>query len=95
MVICQKNFQLQSEIVWDKFVLVLVNYFIVLFCICNICRIKCSCFVKFVCVLYIVPNLCFSIVGIMNRADHNINKDMTDPELIDVDAMDFSDDQTW
>lgn len=31
----------------------------------------------------------------MNRADHNINKDMTDPELIDVDAMDFSDDQTW
>ncbi|XP_026330859.1 uncharacterized protein LOC113238256 isoform X2 [Hyposmocoma kahamanoa] len=31
----------------------------------------------------------------MNRADHNINKDMTDPELIDVDVMDFSDDQTW
>lgn len=90
-----KKLQLQTEIVWDEFVLVLVNYFKVLFCICHICRIKCSCSVKSVCVLCKVPNLCFSIVGIMSRVDHNINKDMTDPELIDVEAMDFSDDQTW
>lgn len=31
----------------------------------------------------------------MNEVDQNINKDMIDSELIDVDLLDFSDDQTW
>lgn len=31
----------------------------------------------------------------MNQVDQNINKDMIDSELIDVDSLDFSDDQTW
>lgn len=31
----------------------------------------------------------------MNQFDQNINKDMNDPDLIDVDSLDFSDDQTW
>ncbi|XP_037303434.1 uncharacterized protein LOC115441387 [Manduca sexta] len=31
----------------------------------------------------------------MNQVDQNINKDMIDSELIDVESLDFSDDQTW
>ncbi|XP_039747594.1 uncharacterized protein LOC120624893 [Pararge aegeria] len=31
----------------------------------------------------------------MNQVDQNINKDMIDSDLIDVDSLDFSDDQTW
>ncbi|CAG9129897.1 unnamed protein product [Plutella xylostella] len=31
----------------------------------------------------------------MNQIDQNINKDMIDCELIDVDSLDLSDDQTW
>ncbi|XP_052744583.1 uncharacterized protein LOC112054785 isoform X2 [Bicyclus anynana] len=31
----------------------------------------------------------------MNQVDQNINKDMIDFDLIDVDSLDFSDDQTW
>ncbi|CAK1589151.1 unnamed protein product [Parnassius mnemosyne] len=31
----------------------------------------------------------------MNQVDQNINKDMIDSDLIDVEALDFSDDQTW
>ncbi|XP_069362288.1 uncharacterized protein [Maniola hyperantus] len=31
----------------------------------------------------------------MNQCDQNINKDMIDSDLIDVESMDFSDDQTW
>ncbi|KAJ2945201.1 hypothetical protein O0L34_g9271 [Tuta absoluta] len=31
----------------------------------------------------------------MNRVDQNINKDMSDFDLIDVESLDFSDEQTW
>ncbi|CAH2088016.1 unnamed protein product [Euphydryas editha] len=31
----------------------------------------------------------------MNQIDQNINKDMIDSDLIDVESLDFSDDQTW
>ncbi|XP_072945263.1 uncharacterized protein [Epargyreus clarus] len=31
----------------------------------------------------------------MNQIDQNINKDMVDSDLIDVESLDFSDDQTW
>ncbi|KAM3965990.1 LOW QUALITY PROTEIN: uncharacterized protein ACR2FA_012849 [Aphomia sociella] len=31
----------------------------------------------------------------MNRVDQNINKDMIDSDLIDVESLDFSDNQTW
>ncbi|XP_045778177.1 uncharacterized protein LOC123876084 isoform X2 [Maniola jurtina] len=31
----------------------------------------------------------------MNQCDQNINKDMIDSDLIDVESLDFSDDQTW
>ncbi|XP_073954223.1 uncharacterized protein isoform X4 [Choristoneura fumiferana] len=31
----------------------------------------------------------------MNQGDQNINKDMIDCDLIDVESLDFSDDQTW
>ncbi|XP_075981934.1 uncharacterized protein LOC142980439 isoform X2 [Anticarsia gemmatalis] len=31
----------------------------------------------------------------MNQVDQNINKDMFDSDLIDVESLDFSDDQTW
>ncbi|XP_049878625.1 uncharacterized protein LOC126375640 isoform X2 [Pectinophora gossypiella] len=31
----------------------------------------------------------------MNQFDHNINKDMSDSDLIDVESLDFSDEQTW
>ncbi|CAG5041015.1 unnamed protein product [Parnassius apollo] len=31
----------------------------------------------------------------MNQVDQNINKDMIDSDLIDVESLDFSDDQTW
>ena len=33
--------------------------------------------------------------GIMNQGDQNINKDMFDSDLIDVESLDYSDDQTW
>ncbi|KAJ8728829.1 hypothetical protein PYW07_006525 [Mythimna separata] len=31
----------------------------------------------------------------MNQVDQNINKDMFDSDLIDVESLDYSDDQTW
>lgn len=50
---------------------------------------------KFICDLRKVPNWCLVIIGIMNQVDQNINKDMFDSDLIDVESLDYSDDQTW
>lgn len=50
---------------------------------------------KIICELWKVPNWCYDFVVIMNQFDQNINKDMIDSDLIDVESLDFSDDQTW
>lgn len=82
------------KLVWDNFVLVLIISFFLI----NIYSIpcsKCSSCVKFICDLFKVPNWCLVIIGIMNQVDQNINKDMFDSDLIDVESLDYSDDQTW